>query len=325
MKLINDLTDVRNRLKGKLNPTRLDEAMGLIEKIRQLKEEKNVVVLGHNYMSPEVYYGVSDFVGDSLALAREAVSVEADIILFNGVYFMAETAKIMNPSKMVLIADDRAGCSLVENITADDVVSLKEKYPGAPVVTYVNSSAEVKAESDICCTSANAVKVVNSLKEDRVIFIPDAYLGSNVAKETDKQIITWENGKCMVHELFTPQEIDDLRHEFDNLLVIAHPECSKDVTEVADFSGSTSQMADFIRHADNTNVFLATECGMSDNLRSEFPDRKLIGTCQICPHMKLITLEKILHSLETETVQVFVEEKLRIRARHAVDRMIEIG
>lgn len=325
MKLISELEEVRNRLKAIMSPTRLEEIMGLISEIRLLKKEKNAVILGHNYMSPEVYYGVSDFVGDSLALAREAATVEADIILFNGVYFMAETAKIMNPDRMVLIADERAGCSLVENITAEDVRNLKGKYPGAPVVTYVNSSAEVKAESDICCTSANAVKVVNSLEQDEVIFIPDAYLASNVVKETDKKIHTWEQGKCIVHELFTPGDIEELRSAYDDLLVIAHPECRSEFTELADFSGSTSQMEAFIRNSDKKNVFLATECGMSDNLRSVFPDKNLIGTCQICPYMKMITLEKILHSLQTETVQVFVDEQIRVKAKKAVDRMLEIG
>ncbi len=317
--------EVKERLQNVFSPTRLNEVMELIVSIRDLKKNKNAVILGHNYMSPEVYYGVSDFVGDSLGLSREASQTHADIILFDGVYFMAETAKVLNPDRMVLIADPRAGCSLVENITASDVRDLKSLHPGAPVVTYVNSSAEVKAESDVCCTSANAVQVVNSLKEDRVIFIPDAYLAANVAKQSKKKIIPWEKGSCMVHQLFQAEDILDIRKKYDDLLVIAHPECSTEVTALADFSGSTAKMAEVIRHSSHKNVFVATECGMSDNLRSEFPDKNIVATCQVCPHMKLITLEKILHSLQNNEYQVEVEESIRVRAVESVNRMLAIA
>lgn len=299
--------------------------MSLIEKIRALKKEKNAVVLGHNYMSPEVYYGVSDFVGDSLGLARQAAKTDADRILFNGVYFMAETASILNPDKIVLIADPGAGCSLVENITGMDVIALKKKHPGAPVVTYVNSSADVKAESDVCCTSANALQVVESLKENEVIFIPDAYLAANVQKQTSKTIIPWEPGHCMVHKQFKGSDIREVRKQYENLLVIAHPECPVEVTEEADFSGSTSQMETMIREHSNQNIFLVTECSMSENLRPEFPERNLISMCQVCPHMKLITLDKIYDSLLHDNFQVQVPEEIRLRAKVAVDRMLAIG
>ncbi len=308
-----------------MNPTQLDRAMGLIEEIQLLKKEKNAVILGHNYMTPDVYHGVSDFTGDSLALARLAAETDAEIIIFNGVYFMAETAKVLNPEKMVLSPDYRAGCSLVDAITAEDVRAMKEKYPGVPVVTYVNSSAEVKAETDICCTSANALKVVESLPGDRVIFLPDEYLASNVALQSTKEIIPWKGGRCMVHEEFTVKEIEDVRKHYGDLLVVAHPECSTEITALADYAGSTSQMETFIRESDKKNIMLVTECSMSDNLRSQFPDRNFIASCHICPYMKMITLEKVLESLQKEQFRVEVPEDVRIRAKRSVDRMLEVG
>jgi quinolinate synthase len=238
---------------------------------------------------------------------------------------MAETAKICNPDKLVLIADLKAGCSLAESITGADVRKLREQFPGAPVVTYVNCSAEVKAETDICCTSANALKVVESLPDETVIFLPDAYLAKNVQLKTKKRIVSWEKGKCMVHEQYTGKDILDYRKQFDDLLVIAHPECDTDVTSVADFSGSTSQMEQFIRQNKQKNVLLVTECSMSDNLRSMFPDRTFLSTCHTCPHMKKITLEKVRDSLLYNQFAVEVPEDIRVRAKRSVDRMLEIG
>lgn len=325
MKITYDAHKVRETLLATMFPHEVDEAMELIEQIQRLKKERNAVILGHNYMSPAVFHGVSDFIGDSLGLSRLAAQVDADIILFNGVHFMAETAKILNPSKLVLIADPEAGCSLAESITAEDVRELKRQYPGVPVVTYVNCSAAVKAETDICCTSANAVHVVNSLDSDSVIFLPDAYLAKNVALATTKRIIAWEKGKCMVHELFKGEDIKAAKRQWPDLLVIAHPECDTEVTKEADFSGSTSQMEGVIRASSKKNVLLITECSMGANLKSSFPDRAFIGSCNICPHMKKITLEKVLHSLKTLSVAVEVPPEIAIPARKAVERMLELG
>ncbi len=325
MQATQDLKEIRHKLESTMLPHELEHAMPIIEEIHRLKREKNAVILGHNYMTPDVYHGVSDYIGDSLGLAREAARTKADIILFNGVHFMAETAKICNPDKLVLIADLKAGCSLAESITGADVRGLRAQFPGAPVVTYVNCSAEVKAETDICCTSANAVKVVESLPDDTVIFLPDAYLAKNVQLKTKKRIVSWEKGKCMVHEQYTGKDILDYRKQFGELLVISHPECDTDVTSVSDFSGSTSQMEEFIRKSDKKNVLLVTECSMSDNLRSMFPDRNFLSTCHTCPHMKKITLEKVRDALLYNQYAVEVPEDIRVRARRAVDRMLEIG
>lgn len=325
MPLAQDLAEIRRTLEGShLMPHEVDLAMPLIEEIHRLKREKNAVILGHNYMTPDVYHGVSDFVGDSLGLARKAAETDADIILFNGVHFMAETAKILNPNKLVLIADPEAGCSLAESITGADVRRLKELHPGAPVVTYVNCTAEVKAETDICCTSANAAKVVNSLPESTVIFLPDEYLARNVRLQTDKTIISWERGKCMVHEQYSGEDMDAARRQFEDLAIIAHPECDTDVTSRADFSGSTSQMADFVARTPHKNIMLVTECSMADNLRAQFPDRHFVSTCHTCPHMKKITLAKVRDALLYERVAVEVPEDIRVRAKRAVDRMLAI-
>lgn len=325
MQATQDLREIRAKLEATMMPMELDHAMPIIEEIHKLKKQKNAVILGHNYMTPDVYHGVSDYIGDSLGLARQAATTNADIILFNGVHFMAETAKICNPDKLVLIADLKAGCSLAESITGADVRKLREQFPGAPVVTYVNCSAEVKAETDICCTSANALRVVESLPDETVIFLPDAYLAKNVQLKTKKRIVSWEKGKCMVHEQYTGKDILDYRKQFDDLLVIAHPECDTDVTSVADFSGSTSQMEQFIRQNKQKNVLLVTECSMSDNLRSMFPDRTFLSTCHTCPHMKKITLEKVRDSLLYNQFAVEVPEDIRVRAKRSVDRMLEIG
>lgn len=325
MQAMTDLDEIRQTLEKTMMPHELDEAMPLIEEIQRLKREKNAVVLGHNYMTPAVFYGCSDFIGDSLGLARKAADTEADIILFNGVHFMAETASILNPDKKVLIADPEAGCSLAESITGADVRAMKAQYPGVPVVTYVNCSAEVKAETDICCTSANALKVIESLPDDTILFLPDAYLAKNMQLQTKKKLIPYEKGKCMVHEQYTGEDIAYFRKQFDDLLVIAHPECDTDVTQASDFSGSTSQMEGFIARSPNKNVLLVTECSMADNLRSVFPDRMFVGTCHTCPHMKKITLRKVRDALLFEQFEVRVPEDIRVRAVKSVERMIAIG
>ena len=316
---------LRGQLERSMMPHEIDITMELIEKIRKLKKEMNVVVLGHNYMTPDVFYGVSDFVGDSLGLARKAAETDADIILFNGVHFMAETAKVLNPDKMVLIADPDAGCSLAESITAEDVRGLKAQYPGVPVITYVNCSAAVKAETDICCTSSNALKVVESVDSDTVIFLPDAYLAKNVAQKTTKKIISWEKGKCMVHEQFTPRDIQATRRQFGDLFVVSHPECDTPVTAESDFAGSTSQMEDAIRRSNRKNVMLITECSMGDNLRAVFPDKNFVSSCQTCPHMKKITLPKVYEALLNLQFQVEVPADIVERAKLSVERMIAIG
>jgi quinolinate synthase len=305
-------------------PNEIDSIIPLVEEINQIKKEKNAVLLGHNYMTPDIFYGVSDIVGDSLFLSKAATETTADIILFNGVHFMAETAKIMNPSKKVLIADPNAGCSLAESITRQDVINLKKKYPGVPVVTYVNCTAEVKAETDICCTSGNAVKIVNSLPDDTIIFLPDEYLAANVRNITKKNIIT-HSGKCMVHELYTEQDILNARKRFPELTVISHPECSPEVVAASDFSGSTSQMVDFVKKAPTKEIMLITECSMGDNLRSEFPDKDFISTCQTCPHMKKITLSKIKTSLIEEKTEIFLDDEIIEKSQKAVRRMLEIS
>jgi len=324
MKLNLSIDEVKEKLQKLYMPHEIDQAIELIKEIRELKKQKNAVILGHNYMTPDVYYGVSDFVGDSLGLAKQASEVDADIILFNGVHFMAETASVLNPQKKVLIADLQAGCSLAESINADDVRRLKQMYPGIPVVTYINCSAEVKAETDVCCTSANALRIVQSIDSDTIIFLPDVYLGKNIQKQTDKRLILWEKGKCMVHEQYTKEDIEYYRKQFDDLLVIAHPECNTDVTEASDFTGSTSQMADFIRKSPLKNVLLVTECSMADNLRSEFPDKNFIGTCHTCPHMKKITLTKIRDALLYEQYEVKVPEEIAEKARKSILRMFEL-
>lgn len=298
-----------------------------IYEINRLKKEKNAVILAHNYMTPDVFFGVGDVVGDSLMLAQRAQQSDADIIVQCGVHFMAETSKILCPDKKILIPDLKAGCSLSESITGADVRALKEKYPGIPVVTYVNTSADVKAESDVCCTSSNALKIVNALGaqgHDTVIMTPDMYLAKNVAAETDVKVIFWE-GACMVHERFTPQDIIDARKTYDDIIVLAHPECPPEVMAEADYAGSTAQMNNFIRDKQPKRAMLMTECSMSDNIAAENPEVEMIGTCQMCPHMKRITLPKILECLQTEQPEVIVDPEISIRAKVAVDRMLEMS
>jgi quinolinate synthase len=294
-----------------------------IAAINRLKKERNAIILGHNYMTPDIFHGVADIVGDSLALAREAAKTDADVIVMAGVHFMAETAKILNPSKKVLIPDMRAGCSLASSITGADVRRLRAQYPGVPVVTYVNTSADVKAESDICCTSGNAVAVVESLGVDRVLFLPDQYLAENVAQQTKVKIITWK-GACEVHERFTVADIETMRAKHPGLAVIAHPECPKEVVDAADFAGSTAAMATFVTQRKPVKVMMVTECSMSDNLAADNPDVEFIRPCNLCPHMKRITLPKILEALQTLSPEVTVPEHLMAPARRAVDRMLAV-
>jgi quinolinate synthase len=294
-----------------------------IDAILRLKRERNAVVLAHNYQTPEIFHGVADIVGDSLALAQRAAATDANVIVLAGVHFMAETAKLVNPRKTVLIPDLRAGCSLAASITGADVRLLREAYPGVPIVTYVNTSAEVKAESDICCTSGNAVKVVESLEAERVVFIPDEYLAKYVAKQTSVEIIGW-HGRCEVHERFTGEDIRRYRRGFDGLVVLAHPECPPDVLEAADFVGSTAQMIDYVKSGRPARVVMLTECSMSDNVAAEVPDVEFVRPCNLCPHMKRITLPKIRRALETLQPEVKVDPEIAVRARAAVDRMLAV-
>lgn len=295
-----------------------------IYRIQELKRERNAVILAHNYQTPEIFFGVADFRGDSLALAQEGASTDADVIVMCGVHFMAETAKITSPEKTVLIPDLRAGCSLAESITAEDVRALRAQHPGVPVVTYVNTSAAVKAESDICCTSSNAVRIVESLGVDRVLFLPDQYLAKYVATQTDVQIIEW-TGHCEVHELFTAEEIRRYRAATPGLAVLVHPECPPEVIAEADYVGSTKGMADYVRDRQPEHVALITECSMSDNVAAENPEVNFVRPCNLCPHMKRITLPGIARALERMEHQVEVDPVIGARARLAVERMLAVG
>ena len=292
-----------------------------VYEINKLKKEKNAVILAHNYMTPEIYHCVADIVGDSLKLAKEAAKTTADTILMCGVYFMAETAKLMSPDKRVLIPDPRAGCSLSESITGKDVRLLKEKYPGVPVVTYVNTSAEVKAETDICCTSSNAVEIIESLGVDRVIFLPDEYLAKNVAKETKVKIIAW-HGTCIVHEKFTAEEIREYRKDNPGITILAHPECPPEVVAEVDFTGSTSKMSNYVKEKQPRKVLMITECSMSDNVSVENPNVEFVRPCNLCPHMKRITLPGILQSLMMNTYEVKIPNDIMERARRPIERMV---
>lgn len=298
-----------------------------IFEINRLKAEKNAVILAHNYMTPDVFFGVGDIVGDSLSLAREAANTKADIIIQCGVHFMAETSKILCPEKKVIIPDMKAGCSLAESITAEDVRKLKAQYPGVPVVTYVNTSAEVKAESDVCCTSSNALKIVNALGaqgHDTVIMTPDKFLAQNVAAEANVKVIWWD-GVCMVHERFSAQDVRDLRAQNPGVVVLAHPECPPEVIKESDYSGSTAQMDSFIKTQQPKKAVLMTECSMSDNIAAANPGVEMIGTCQMCPHMKRISLPKILEALRTEGPEVLVDPAIIERARLPIERMLELS
>jgi len=295
-----------------------------IHRINQLKKEKNAIILAHNYQTPEIYHGIADIAADSLALAIEASKTEADNIVMAGVHFMAETSKLMSPGKKVLLPDMTAGCSLSSSITGKDVRLLKEKYPGVPVVSYVNTSADVKAETDICCTSANAVKIVESLGVKKVIFLPDEYLAKYVASQTEVEIIAWK-GICMVHDQFTEKEIHDIRARNPGIKIIAHPECPPDVIKASDFAGSTGGMIKYVEENQPKKVMMVTECSMSDNIQVENPNVEFIRPCNLCPHMKKITLPKILACLENETGEIIMDKETIEKARIPVERMVAIG
>lgn len=311
------------RMKNVVTPLDWAAHAPLVKRINDLKREKNAVVLAHNYMTPEIYFGVADFVGDSLQLAREAAKTDAKVIVQAGVKFMAETAKILSPDKTVLLPDLDAGCSLAASVTGRDVRLLKAKYPGVPVVSYVNTSADVKAESDICCTSSNAIDVVESLGVPRVIMLPDEYLARNVAANTNVKVITWK-GRCEVHELFTANDIEELREAHPGIVVLAHPECPPEVIDASDFAGSTADMIAYVGKHHPARVVLVTECSMSDNVAAEFRDSEFIRPCNLCPHMKRITLAGILRSLETMTHEITIPADIAARARQAVERMIAL-
>jgi quinolinate synthase len=335
---------MKSRLSHVVPDVELRYKAKLADQIMQLKRERNAVILAHNYMEPALYHSVPDFTGDSLELSRKAAQADADIIVFCGVKFMAETAKILSPKKTVLLPAEKAGCSLAASITAEDVRNLKKHFPGVPVVTYVNTYADVKAETDICCTSSNAVAVIESLKTNSVIFLPDEYLAKNVAKETHKhiifptktpkfdpdakldyQMIGW-HGKCEVHERFVVDDVKNARRQFPDVMVLAHPECSPEVVAAADFSGSTTAMVQYVKQSKAKRYLLLTECSMGDNIAAENPDKEMVRICSIrCPHMNEITLQDTLNSLKLNRYLVEIPEEIRVRALRAVERMIAIG
>ncbi len=296
-----------------------------VDAILRLKKERNAVILAHNYMTPEIYHGVSDVVGDSLQLAMEATRVKADVIVQCGVHFMAETSKILSPEKTVLIPDVEAGCSLAESITAEGIAQMRAKYPGAPVVSYVNTTAEVKAASDICCTSSNAAQIVAALEEDTIIMTPDQYLAQNIAREVPQKNIVWWEGSCIVHEQYTPQDLRDFREWNPGTRLIAHPECPPDVVEEADFSGSTAGIIKYVTDEKPEKAMLITECSMASNIADSLPEVDFIGPCNMCPYMKKITLEKILWSLHTMSEEVVVDLEVAEKARVAVQRMLDLS
>lgn len=331
-KLFDVVPDVELRIKAEL-----------AFEINQLKKDRNAVILGHNYMEPALFHSITDYVGDSLGLSRIAAQVDNEVIVFCGVRFMAETAKILNPTKTVLLPAREAGCSLASSITAEDVQTLRAQFPGVPVVTYVNTYADVKAESDICCTSGNAAAVVESMKADTVIFLPDEFLASNVAQETGKhiifpsckgskddsmldyQMIGW-HGRCEVHEQFTVQDIEDIRAQYPDVIILAHPECSPEVVAASDFSGSTSAMIQHVEESNAPRYLLLTECAMGENIAVENPDKEMLRLCQVrCPHMNEITMEGVLRSLKKMQYVIDVPEEIRVKAARAVERMIKIG
>jgi quinolinate synthase len=311
------------RVKGVVPPIEWPVFARDIDAILALKRARSAVILAHNYQTPEIFHCVADLVGDSLALAREATRVEADVIVLAGVHFMAETAKLLNPGKTVLIPDAAAGCSLASSITPADVRLLRRRYPGVPVVTYVNTSAAVKAESDICCTSGNAKKIVESLGADQVIMLPDEYLAQNVAAETSVKIIAWA-GHCEVHERFTAAEIRLLREQHPGVIVLAHPECPPEVVAEADFAGSTAAMIDYVGSKKPARVVMVTECSMSDNVAVDHPEIEFVRPCNLCPHMKRITLSNIRRALETLTHEVTIDPAVAMGAQRAVERMLAV-
>jgi quinolinate synthase len=318
-----NVAQLYDRVKSVILPAEWSLFAPDIEAIHRLKRERNAVILAHNYQTPEIFHGVADIVGDSLALAREAMKSDADIIVLAGVHFMAETAKLLNPSRMVLTPDPAAGCSLAASITAQDVRLLRQRWPGVPIVAYVNTSAAVKAESDICCTSGNARKIVESLGVPKVIMLPDEYLAQNIAKETEVEIVAWA-GHCEVHERFTPDDIRRLRLSHPGIVVLAHPECPPDVVAEADFAGSTAAMAEYVTRERPARVVLMTECSMSDNIAALHPELDFVRPCNLCPHMKRITLPKIRRALEILRHEVTIDPAVAAAARRTVERMLEV-
>ena len=315
---------VWNMLKDQYDETYWQSMAPYISEINRLKKEKNAVILAHNYMTPDIFHGVADIVGDSLALAREAAKTQANMIVQCGVHFMAETSKILCMNKKVLIPDMGAGCSLAESITPADMKLLREKYPGVPIATYVNTSAAVKAESDVCVTSGNAVKIINAMSEDTILMVPDRYLAAYTQTKTSKKILTWA-GSCMVHERFTAEEIQAYRAKYPGVVVIAHPECPPEVIAASDFAGSTQQMIEYVEKDKPSKVVLITECSMSDNIQAAHPEMQLVRPCQLCPHMKKITLPKILDCLQNETGEIFVDADIAARAILPINRMLEMS
>ncbi|HUO22784.1 MAG TPA: quinolinate synthase NadA [Caulobacteraceae bacterium] len=315
------------KVKAQVTPLEWRAHAPLIAAINELKRQKNAVILAHNYMTPEIFHGVGDFVGDSLGLAREAARSDASIIVQAGVHFMAETSKALCPDKTVLIPDLAAGCSLASSITAEDVRLIKARYPGLPVITYVNTTAAVKAETDICCTSANAVQVVEHAARqwgvDRVILLPDEFLARNVARQTEVGVIAWQ-GRCEVHERFTAADILELKAAYPQAQILAHPECPAEVLEVADFAGSTAAMSDFVTQRKPKQVVLITECSMADNVACDAPDTQFVRPCNLCPHMKRISLQNIYDALLHDRFEVTIDAAVAERARAAVQRMIDL-
>ncbi|MCB1357649.1 MAG: quinolinate synthase NadA [Maritimibacter sp.] len=323
--LASEMSEIYARMDRVVNPVDWARYAPYVAAINALKKEKNAVILAHNYMTPEIYHGVADFFGDSLQLAIEATRAEEDIIVQCGVHFMAETSKILNPAKTVLIPDVDAGCSLAESITAEGIAQMRAKYPGAPVVSYVNTTAEVKAASDICCTSSNAAAIVRALPDETIIMTPDQYLAQNVANEVPEKNVVWWEGSCIVHEQYTAQDLRDFREWHPTTRIIAHPECPPDVVAESDFSGSTSGIIKYVQDNKPEHAMLVTECSMASNIADALPEVDFVGPCNMCPYMKKITLEKILWSLHAGEQEVFVDPDISAKARRAVERMIEMS
>ncbi len=323
-KCAEELEDTYSAMSRVISPPDWATYAPYVKAINALKKERNAVILGHNYMTPEIYHGVSDFVGDSLQLAMKASDVDADIIVQAGVHFMAETSKILSPQKTILMPDMEAGCSLAESITAAGIEEMRAKYPGAPVVTYVNTTAEVKAASDICCTSSNALQIVNAMESETVIMTPDQYLAQNIANQSHKNVVFWP-GSCIVHEQYTAQDLRDFREWNPGTRLIAHPECPPDVVAEADFSGSTSGILKYVTDEKPKSAMLITECSMASNIADELPEVDFVGPCNMCPYMKKISLEKILWVLHSGENEVLVDPTVAEKARHSVQAMIDLS
>ncbi|MFV1599768.1 MULTISPECIES: quinolinate synthase NadA [unclassified Phaeobacter] len=323
--LATEMSEIYAKMDRVVNPVDWATYAPYVAAILALKKERNAVILAHNYMTPEIYHGVADVVGDSLQLAMEATKVEADVIVQCGVHFMAETSKILSPDKIVLIPDMEAGCSLAESITAEGIAQMRAKYPGAPVVTYVNTTAEVKAASDICCTSSNAAQIVAAQDADTVIMTPDQYLAQNIAQQVPEKNVVWWEGSCIVHEQYTAKDLRDFREWNPGTRLIAHPECPPDVVNEADFSGSTSGIIKYVTDEKPEKAMLITECSMASNIADQLPEVEFVGPCNMCPYMKKITLEKILWSLHTMSEPVEVDPEVAEKARVAVQRMIDLS